>query len=752
KIPAKFLKIALKIENYSDFTKLTKIFQKSNKPIIFTGMGKLGKISRILHTHFGAVGTFVGLDDYQTATGQLTVTEAETYNLSTISQKTKIGGIIGGKQVEKSLGINFYNHYFQQHKIDAIYLPFNVENLTDFLNWQNSQNCFGFSVTMPFKTELTENPINLFLPKSRKYFNTDAVAFEKSIKFLKISKNEKILIYGSGGTAKTALSIFQNQAYSAGRNLTKIKKLAEKFNCKIAVPNQKFDVIINCTPIGMNGEDFLKKTKLQIAKKTIDLPYSNTKTLLIQKCEEEKTKFVNGKTFWKWQAEKQLSEFKKELIKKEENMNPVEIILKKRNRERLSKKELTFFIESYLNNEIPEYQMSAFLMAIFFGNMEVDEVQALTDVYIKSGNQITFPKTMNTVDKHSSGGVGDKITIPLAPIVAACGAKIPMISGRGLGHTGGTLDKLESIPNLRTNYKENEFKKIVEKVGFSIISQSEKLVPADRRIYALRDVTATVESLPLITASIMSKKIAEGAQNLVIDLKVGDGAFIKNMETAQNLGNLLAQTGKNFGQNVTVIYTNMNAPLGNYVGNSLEIMESIEYLQGKRVTDIHEITKKLAVEMLLLTKIAKDQTEAGEMIEKVIDDGSALEKFRQFIEAQNGNPQVCDDTSLLPQAKFQIPIIAKKSGWIKAINSQQIGYALIDIDAGRKTLNSKLNYASGAFLPYKIGDKITENSVLGKVFCDDKILGELVAKKISKCYAFSQTKVEKEKLILGILK
>lgn len=433
-------------------------------------------------------------------------------------------------------------------------------------------------------------------------------------------------------------------------------------------------------------------------------------------------------------------------------MNPVEIILKKRNGEKLSQNELKFFIESYLKNEIPEYQMSALLMAIFFGNMKVEEVQILTEVYIKSGKQIIFPKTMNTVDKHSSGGVGDKITIPLAPIVAACGAKIPMISGRGLGHTGGTLDKLESIPNLRTNYTENEFKNIIEKVGFSIISQSKKLVPADRRIYALRDVTATVESLPLITASIMSKKIAEGAQNLVIDLKVGDGAFIKNMETAQKLGNLLSKTGKNFGQRVTIVYTNMNAPLGNYVGNGLEILESIEYLRGKRVADIHEITKALAIEMLLLSKIAKDKIDAGEMVEKVIDDGSALEKFRQFIEAQNGDPKVCDDTSLLPQAKHQIPIIAKDHGWIKSIDSQQIGYALIDIDAGRKNLNSKLNYASGAFLPFKIGDKITESEILGRVFYDDEKLGKSVAKKILQCYSFSKTKVEREKMILGILK
>ncbi len=313
KIPAKFLKISLKIENYSDFTKLTEIFQKSNKPIIFAGMGKIGKISRILHKHFGAIGTFIGIENQQTASGQLTVAEAKIYNLSTILQNTKIGGIIGGKQVKESLGINFYNHYFQQHKIDAVYLPFIVENLTDFLNWQSMLNCYGFSITMPFKTEFIEKPINLFLPDSKQYFNTDALAFTKCIKYLKINNNAKILIYGSGGTAETALLVFQNQVYLAGRNSMKIKKLAEKYSCKVAVPNQKFDVIINCTPLGMNGENLLKETNLQMPKKIIDLPYSRKKTPVIQKCEEEKTKFVDGKMFWKWQAEKQLEKFMTEI-------------------------------------------------------------------------------------------------------------------------------------------------------------------------------------------------------------------------------------------------------------------------------------------------------------------------------------------------------------------------------------------------------------------------------------------------------
>jgi len=374
--------------------------------------------------------------------------------------------------------------------------------------------------------------------------------------------------------------------------------------------------------------------------------------------------------------------------------------------------------------------------------MNSGEIQTLTEVYIDSGKRISFPDEMKTVDKHSTGGVGDKVSLVLAPIVAACGCKVPMISGKGLGHTGGTLDKLESIPGFRTNLSEKEFKEIVKEVGFSIISQSDELVPADRRIYALRDVTGTVDSLPLITASIMSKKIAEGAKNLVIDLKVGTGAFIKKMEKAEKLGQLLMQTGKNLDQKVSVVFSNMNSPLGEYVGNALEIKECIEYLKGKQIRDIHLITKALAAEMLLLSNKAKGQNKAIEMIKNVLENGSALECFKRFIQAQGGDSRICEDASLLPQAKFQIPIISAKKGWIKSINTQKIGYALIDIGAGRKMIDSKLNYAAGAYLPNKIGDFVEQNSEIGKVFCDDDKIGKSVVQKILKSYSFSASKSE----------
>jgi pyrimidine-nucleoside phosphorylase len=433
-------------------------------------------------------------------------------------------------------------------------------------------------------------------------------------------------------------------------------------------------------------------------------------------------------------------------------MNVVELIIKKRNGEELSRSEIKYIFTGYVSGEIPEYQMSALLMAIFFQGMEVDEIQTLTEIYINSGKQITFTSELMTVDKHSTGGVGDKISIPLAPIVVACGGTIPMISGRGLGHTGGTLDKLESIPGLQTNFSEKDFKRFVNDVGFSIISQSEELVPVDKTIYALRDVTGTVESLPLITASIMSKKIAEGAKNLVIDLKVGLGAFLKNMDQADELAKLLVRTGESLGQKVVVVFTNMNSPLGKYAGNALEIKESIEFLKGDSAPDVYEITKKLAVEMILLAQPKITEDEAKTKFDEVIQNGKALAVFKKFIEIQGGNPKVCDDLSLLPTAKHELPIISNQTGWIKSVNSQKIGYALVEIGAGRKTLDSKLNYAAGAFLPKKIGHKVQSGEEIGKLYCDDIETGKAVIAKIKDSYIISAVQISEEKIIIKTLK
>ncbi len=430
--------------------------------------------------------------------------------------------------------------------------------------------------------------------------------------------------------------------------------------------------------------------------------------------------------------------------------NPVELIIRKRMGGELTEDEIRWFIGGYLSDEIPEYQMSALLMAIFFQSMKPEEARTLTRVYIESGKRIAFPEDWHTVDKHSTGGVGDKITLPLAPLVAACDVKVPMISGRGLGHTGGTLDKLDSIEGMRTDFTENEFKRMVEEIGFAIISQSKELVPADRRIYALRDVTGTVESLPLITASIMSKKIAEGAQNLVIDLKVGTGAFIKTIEQAEQLAELMISVGNRLGQKIAVVYTDMNSPIGWYAGNALEIRETIEYLRGEPNDDVDLITKTLAEQMLVLNGKAGTRQEARKMLDEVHANGKALEKFRQFIEIQGGNPAICDDPSILPQAKYEIPILATETGWIEAIDSQTIGYALVELGAGRRTLDSKLDYSTGAYLPKKIGCETDQGDPMGIVFANDEMAGLEVAKKIAACYKISPTLIESNDRIIKI--
>ncbi len=428
--------------------------------------------------------------------------------------------------------------------------------------------------------------------------------------------------------------------------------------------------------------------------------------------------------------------------------NPVEIIIKKRSGQELSAAEIKFMVSGYLKEKIADYQMSAFLMAIFFKGMSDTETYLLTKTYIESGTHLNF--NFDTVDKHSTGGVGDKVSIVLAPLVAACGGKIPMFSGRGLGHTGGTLDKLESIPDLTTCLSEARFRQIIDHCGFAIASQSQDMVPADKKIYALRDVSGTVESYPLITASIMSKKIAEGAKNLVIDLKVGSGAFMKNLDDARKLGRNLKKVGKAFGQRVKIVYTDMNNPIGSFIGNALEIRECIEYLKGKPYPDLHLLSKTLAVQMLTLCGQAKDQLVAEQMVEDALKSGKALQTLRRFIQLQGGNQKVVDDLDLLPRAKTKVPIVAKMGGYIQAIDSQAIGYALIELKAGRKKLTDQLDYAAGAKLTAKIGDQIEKDQTLGAVYSDDEKQAKVIAQKIVAALQLTSEKVAKRKLILGI--
>lgn len=429
--------------------------------------------------------------------------------------------------------------------------------------------------------------------------------------------------------------------------------------------------------------------------------------------------------------------------------NPVEMILKKRDGHELSTEEITAFIDGFLDGSIPPYQMSALLMAIYFRDMTPPEIQTLTERYIASGERVIFADGLQTVDKHSTGGVGDKVSIVLGPLAAACGLTVPMISGRGLGHTGGTLDKLETIPGLRTDLDIPAFKQVIEQCGFSIVSQSDRLVPADGRIYGLRDVTGTVESLPLITASIMSKKIAEGARNLIIDLKVGRGAFMETLEHARKLGRLLADTGERLGQRVGILYTRMNAPIGRFVGNALEVAESIYYLKGQGEPDLDRIVRALVEQMLIISGKSDTREEAARRIDEAIVSGAALERFTRFIEAQDGDPRVVENPDSITSVQYAIPVRSPGTGWITGIDSRSIGYALIGVGAGRRKIADVIVPAAGAELPCKIGHRVKEGETIGTVYCDDSPAGEEAARRISGCYRIVPEEVPAESEIIG---
>ncbi len=430
--------------------------------------------------------------------------------------------------------------------------------------------------------------------------------------------------------------------------------------------------------------------------------------------------------------------------------NPVELLLKKRDGIPLNAEEISALVNGYLKGSVEEYQISAFLMASYFQGLDKSEIAALTKSYIESGKSISFPEGIPVADKHSTGGVGDKISLMLAPIAAALGLYVPMISGRGLGHTGGTLDKLESIPGFTTGYSMEDFKAMVLKHGYALVGQSAELVPADKRIYALRDVTATVESPGLITASIMSKKIAEGAKHLVIDLKIGSGAFMPNIRRAKELAEHLISTGNSFGQKVSVVFSNMNSPLGNAVGNALEMIEAIEYLKGNYLPDTYILTTALTAEMLKSAGLAKDCAEAKEMIDNAVSSGKALEKFREIIAVQGGNPAVIDDYSLFAQAKVKLPIHAQESGYVLSIDSRAIGYALVRIKAGRMQVSDTIDYAAGALLYPKIGDEVQAGDIIGEVHAQSQSEAEEVAALIRDAYKITAFPKEKEEMIFEI--
>ncbi len=389
------------------------------------------------------------------------------------------------------------------------------------------------------------------------------------------------------------------------------------------------------------------------------------------------------------------------------------IIEKKRDGRALTETELRTFIQRYTEGTLPDYQMAAFAMAVFFQGMSDDEVSVLTDAMLNSGTRIdTTPLRVPTADKHSTGGIGDKVSLILAPLVACCGVAVPMISGRGLGITGGTLDKLESIPGYRTDLSIDAFMSVLQSCGCSITGQTEALVPADKKLYALRDVTGTVPSIPLIAASIMSKKLAEGAATLVLDVKCGSGAFMKSSEDARRLAGTMVDIGRRMGRGMTALITAMNEPLGTTVGNSLEIAEAIAALQGHGATDLMEITLALAGEMLLLTGVADGGADATRLLKKQLDSGRAFEKLKQMVELHGGDPRVLDMPSRLPQTLNRCPVSASASGFITAMNAEKIGQAALLLGAGRTQVSDRINPAVGLSGIRKTGERVEKGEPL----------------------------------------
>jgi pyrimidine-nucleoside phosphorylase len=426
-------------------------------------------------------------------------------------------------------------------------------------------------------------------------------------------------------------------------------------------------------------------------------------------------------------------------------MLPAELIKKKRNGGQLSSEEITDFISQFTEGKIPEYQMSALLMAIFFKGMSSKETLSLTKAMLHSGtvidfSDLPFPK----VDKHSTGGVGDKTSLILGPIVAACGVAVPMISGRGLGHTGGTLDKLESIPGFNTQLSLDQFRKMISKNKISFIGQTKDICPADKKIYALRDVTATVESLPLICASIMSKKLAEGIDALVLDVKYGSGAFMKDRADAETLARALSAIAKGYGKKVSAFITNMNQPLGRFAGNALEIGECLDILNNKRrpeFEDTRELSIILAAKMLHITGVTKNFSSAKALATKTLESGKALEKFEELCKIQGG------DITKIPKAKHNFEIKSLKSGYIKSMDTEKIGIAGIQIKAGRAIATDIIEPTAGIEFHCKVGSKLKKGDLLFTVHGASVELLKSVESDLRETLSFSSKPVKKEKLV-----
>ncbi len=431
-------------------------------------------------------------------------------------------------------------------------------------------------------------------------------------------------------------------------------------------------------------------------------------------------------------------------------MRMVDIISKKRDGEILTDEEIIFFVKGITRNEIPDYQAAALMMAIYFQGMNASETLTLTKCMMHSGETIDLSAiSAINVDKHSTGGVGDKTTIVLAPLVASAGASVAKMTGRGLGHTGGTMDKLETFSGMNLHLDRTTFINNVQQYGIAISGQSANLVPADKKLYALRDVTATIENISLIAGSIMSKKLASGADAIVLDIKVGSGAFMKTEKDAFTLAQELVEIGEGMNRQTIGLVSRMEQPLGHAVGNALEIKEAIETLKGKGPKDLEDLCLSLGANMLVLSNNARTYEEGVKILKEKLSSGEALEKLRQLVQIQGGNPKQVDDWDLMPKATHQVDLMATSSGYVSDLDAETVGLASMLLGAGRQTKEDRIDLAAGIYLYKKIGDAIQENEVLATLYTNDESKLSLASEKLQSAYAFSNKSPRKQKLIIG---
>ena len=434
-------------------------------------------------------------------------------------------------------------------------------------------------------------------------------------------------------------------------------------------------------------------------------------------------------------------------------MNTCELILKKRGGGELTREEIEYLIGGYVDGTIPDYQISALLMAVYFKGMSEKETLHLTKAMIASGETLDLSAIDGVkVDKHSTGGVGDKTSLVLCPMLASCGVKMAKMSGRGLGHTGGTIDKLESFPGLTTAIDGERFIRQANEVGMVIAGQTAHLVPADKKLYALRDVTGTVEAMPLIVSSIMSKKLASGADVIVLDVKTGSGAFMKTEQDSFELARQMVALGKNAGKKCVAVVSDMDEPLGHFVGNALEVKEAIAVLNGESGANLRELCLTVGTQALREAGIAPDDAAARKLLEDSISSGAALKKLAEFVRAQGGDERAVYDTSLLPQAKLRLEVKAPASGYLTRIEAEGVGRACVALGGGRETKDSVIDLAVGIELIKKVGDSVEKDEVLAVLYADDPAKAEEAARHLLACYEIGPRAPQKKPFIRGIIR